>query len=129
MTHVWHDAWQRECCGDPITVRDEVALSLPQKTELAWLEVTPGPDRASAVTHVEEHHEVEAEAVGRTGNGAEHPGASCRFAPKSRDNQRLVHPAQRTSEITPTPRAHGSEGSAGELSFIGYLVELDVQNP
>lgn len=133
MALVWYPAWQMECCGAPFAVGDTTAWSLSEKADVDWLEVAIGSDLAPAVTHVEDHHEVEGDAVGRTGTVRGIRLAACRYAPVPGADQRVRHPVAGTALITSVQRADGREGArdAGpdDRTFVGYLVELQLRTP
>ncbi len=129
MALIWYDTWQMECCGDPYAIGDEVAWSLSGRTDVDWLEVALGTELAAAVTHVEDHHEVEGDAVVRTGAVLDIRCVSCRYAPTPGEDQRVRHPVEGTTRTWPVQRADGSERSTDDRSFIGYLVDLDLRDP
>lgn len=126
MALVWYDAWQMECCGDSFSVGDSVTWSLSERPDREWLGTAIGAELAAEVSHVEDHHELEGDAVDRRGTVLSIRRASCRYAPVPGGDERVLYPVAGTTEITPAEMADGREGGRSELPFIGYLVELDL---
>jgi hypothetical protein len=126
VTLIWYDAWQMECCGEPFAVGDVVDWSLAGDPDSEWLEAAIGRDLTAQVTHVEDHHDVEQDAIIRRGTVRSIQCAFCLYAPASGGDRRTLYPVAGTAEITATERVDGTEGQGSTLHFNGFLVELDL---
>lgn len=80
MALVWYSAWQMECCGQPFSVNDRVEWNLTEEPEVDWIEAAVGVDLAVQVTHQEDHHELDGNAVAGRG-GYEASGAPTAATP------------------------------------------------
>lgn len=122
---VWYSAWQMECCGQPFSVNDRVEWNLTEEPEVDWIEAAVGVDLAVQVTHQEDHHELDGNAVARKGRVRSIRCAYSRYAPGPGGDG--LYPLQGTAEIRPAERVDGTEDVHGDLRFNGYLVELDLE--
>lgn len=124
---VWYSAWQMECCGEPFAVGDSVEWGLTGQLDDGWLEAAIGTKLAAKITHVEDHHDVEVDAVARRGKVLSIRCAYCRYAPMPDGDERTLYPVAGTAKIVSAERVDGTEDRANDLHFNGYLVELDLE--
>jgi hypothetical protein len=124
---VWYSAWQMECCGEPFSVNDWVEWNLTEVEDVDWLEAVIGSDLAVKVTHQEDHHELDENAVARKGRVRSIRCAYSRYAPAPGGDGRTFYPVPGTAEIRSTERVDGTEYVSSDLEFNGYLVELDLE--
>lgn len=94
---------------------------------VGWLEAALGPKLAAEITHLEDHHDVELDAVARRGKVLSIRCAYCRYAPMPGGDERTLYPVAGTAELVSAERADGTEDGAKDLHFNGYLVELDLE--
>ncbi|MGH3758330.1 DUF6578 domain-containing protein [Actinophytocola sp.] len=124
---VWLDEWQQTCCGDPFEVGSVVTWSLkPPNTE--GLRAILGPDEAQAVTHHEEHHDAE-ETPRVTGSVRSVRVVRCHSAPKPGEDPWTHYPVAESTVIEPVQAVAGYQPDRDGLSLVGYLVELNVDEP
>lgn len=116
-----------QCCGQPFSVNDRVEWNLTEEPDVDWLEAAIGLDLAVQVTHQEDHHELDKNAVARNGRVRSIRYAYSRYAPGPGGDGRTLYPLPGTAEIRPSDRVDGTEDVLGELHFNGYLVELDLE--
>ncbi|MFG1925415.1 DUF6578 domain-containing protein [Cryptosporangium sp. NPDC048952] len=124
---VWVDNWQMQCCGDPFAVGHEVSWTL-QDADDEWLANILGDDAARGVTKAEEHHGgVPDDAPATTGRVAAIKAVHHRYAPKPGDDPRARYVVPGSGVVTTIESADGWTPDQGELSFAGYIVDLDVE--
>ena len=92
-----------------------------------WLEAAIGLDLAVQVTHQEDHHELDKNAVARKGRVRSIRCGYSRYAPAPGGGGRMLYPLPGTAEIRPAEGVDGTEDLLGDLHFNGYLVELDLE--
>ena len=127
MALVWYSDWQMECCGEPFSVNDSVEWKLTDDPDVDWLEAAIGSDLAAQVTHQEDHHDLEENAVARKGKVRSIRCAYSRYAPAPGGDRRTLYPVPGSAEVRPAERVDGTEGVRGDLHFNGYLVELELE--
>lgn len=127
MALVWYSDWQMECCGEPFSVNDSVEWKLTDDPDVDWLEAAIGSDLAAQVTHQEDHHDLEENAVARMGKVRSIRCAYSRYAPAPGGDRRTLYPVPGTAEVRPAERVDGTEGVRDDLHFNGYLVELELE--
>ena len=116
-----------QCCGEPFSVNDCVEWNLAEVTHVDWLEAALGSDLAVQVTHDEDHHDLDKNAVACKGRVRSIRCAYCGYAPAPGGDGRALYPVPGTAEVGPAERVDGTEGVRGDLHFNGYLVELDLE--
>lgn len=127
MALVWYSAWQMECCGEPFSVDDCVEWNLTEEPDVDWLKAAVGSDLAVQVTHHEDHHELDKNAVARKGRVRSIRCAYSRYAPAPGGGGRPLYPLPGSAVIRPADCVNGTEDVLGDLHFNGYLVELDLE--
>ncbi|HEY8372656.1 MAG TPA: DUF6578 domain-containing protein [Pseudonocardiaceae bacterium] len=124
---VWVDGWQMQCCGEPFQVGDTVEWTLRSCDRGKYPVDVLGPDVAESVTHAEEHHGgLPEDAPVTTGTVTGIHAVHSRYAPRSDESPRVLHPVPGSGQLTWVSSADGWEHVEGELQFVGYLVDLDV---
>jgi hypothetical protein len=126
---IWVADWEMQCCGEPFAVGSRVR----------WRLSPCGRDMLGAFHDAEEdqpawyydHHSDEGtrRPVTREGNVRSIRAVRCAY----RQRGQVLTPVSGSAELRPVDRATGweddhDEGGTGqsELSFVGYLVELDL---
>jgi hypothetical protein len=102
---VWVDAWQLQCCGDPIHVGRDVTLTVSPNVDVDYLGTVLGEERASTLTDYEDHHDVEAPVVELLGVVDTVEAVSCEFSLQGR----ALYPVAGTSVVE--HRERGMDGS------------------
>jgi hypothetical protein len=123
---VWVEAWQMQCCGDPIEVGSSVEWTLYEAPGGDWLASLLGESLASQVTHGEEHHGGLPEGTQATaGSVARIRAASSRFQPDpATPTENIYVPLPGTAVVVDVPAADGWFPETDGLRFNGYLVHL-----
>jgi hypothetical protein len=131
---VWVDAGLWACCGDVFSVGSTVRMDLHEDPAPDWLADRLPPGVVERVTHVEDHHSFEPNAVETDGVVLGISAAFCRYAP-SDDPRPHGAPGQFYAPVAGTAvleqwrtfRPPVAElAASGELELVGYLVELSV---
>ena len=78
----WVDAWQLQCCGDPIDVGRDVTLAASPNVDQDYLGTVLPEDVAATLTDYEDHHDVEASVSELRGVVESVETESCQFAPQ-----------------------------------------------
>jgi hypothetical protein len=86
-----------ECCGEPFAVNDDVEWDFADAPDVDWLMAAVGEDLASQVTHREDHHDLEEDAIARRGRVSSIRCAYCRYAPTPGDDEHILSPRARHS--------------------------------
>lgn len=115
-----------ECCGEPFAVHDIVEWNLTADADDDWLRDVIGDELASCVTHHEEHHDLVESTRRRRGKVLSIRCAYSRYAPSPGGDERMLYPVAGTAEIVAVNRVDGREGRRSDLTFNGYLVELEL---
>lgn len=122
---VWVDAWQLQCCGDPIHVGRDVTLTVSPNVDLDYLGTVLGEERASTLTDYEDHHDVEAPVAELLGVVESVEAVSCEFSLQGR----ALYPVAGTSVVEHRERADGWEPETEVVRFLGYVVTITESSP
>lgn len=125
---VWVAGWQMQCCGAPFSVGSRVVWQLHDVPDREWLRAALGDELASAVTHVEDHHELFTDRMSTSHAVVTRiRAASCEFGPApDRPRGDPLVPVPDTAAVTDVIDADGSYPEADGLHFNGYLVDLHL---
>jgi hypothetical protein len=121
---VWIDAWQMQCCGDPISLGAPVRWAV-MKPDTDWLSAVLGTASASVVDYAEERHSDQSamEAV----EGIVRSIRTVHYRTAAQPATPTVHyPVPGTAQTSEVSSADGWEQPVDQLEFGGYLVDLDV---
>lgn len=151
---VWVDGWQMACCGEQFSIGSEVAWFLEPAHNAAWFESVIGSDPDLQPSLAEEHHSEEsAGARAPAARVVRIRAVHCAYqadpgpeAPRSTvvpvPGSTVITELSAASTVDPEPWVGSAGGlttaaaglaesaggtdpaGAGELSFVGYLVDL-----
>jgi hypothetical protein len=134
---LWVDAGLWACCGDVFSVGSTVHMDLHEDPAPDWLAERLPPGVLERVTHVEDHHSIEPNAVDTEGVVLSISAAFCRYAPS--DERPHPGPGQFYAPVAGTAvlqQWRTSQGPRetdlavrGALEHVGYVVELSVRRP
>jgi hypothetical protein len=122
---VWVDAWQMQCCGDPFEIGSPVSWNVLAEADVEWLTSVLGAKPAAEVAYSEERHGDCERLPVLSGTVRSIELVFCQYA---RTGEALL-PVPGSAVVTPTSAAIAWEVSPKGLSFVGYLVDLDVSAP
>jgi hypothetical protein len=123
---VWVDGWQMQCCGPPFEVGATLAWTVHGLVDRDFLGTVVGEERAAGLTHVEEHHADDAERlITLEGKVRSISAVFCRYAPRPDGPRQHLFPIPGSAVIEGRTSADGWETEAGDLQFVGYIVDVD----
>jgi hypothetical protein len=134
---VWVDARLWACCGDVFSVGSRVHMDLHEDPAPDWLAERLPPGVVDRVTHVEDHHSFQPDAVDTEGVVLSISAALCRYAPSDERPRpgpgRFYAPVAGSAALQQWRTSQGPPGTdlavRGGLEHVGYLVELRVRRP
>jgi hypothetical protein len=109
-----------------MSVGSHVTWTLRQSSDPEFATAVLGEELAASLTHDEEHHGgLPDDAPVTTGTVRSIRAASCRYGPTGDDSQAL-YPLPGSLQLTEKVTADGWEPETDDMSFVAYIVELDV---
>jgi len=130
---VYLEEWQWACCGDEFAIGSEVRWHLDEVSDDDWVAQLLPSSFTGRVTHVENHHGPESAEENTAGIVLSISAALCRYGPteeRAGPHQTVVQgpvPGSGVLEPLHTSRIDPpDEPGPGELTHVGYLVELEV---
>ncbi|NDL60378.1 DUF6578 domain-containing protein [Phytoactinopolyspora mesophila] len=124
---VWVDSWQMQCCGDPIRSGDTVAWTLEAEPDIGWLTSVAGEKLANSIDYHEEHHgglPDDAPITRGDVTGIFH--VRCAYTEQPDGTGTMLVPVPGSAEVTEVRYADGWADGAGDREFMGYVVDLEV---
>jgi hypothetical protein len=128
---VWISDWEMQCCGGDFRVGSEVDWTLSPTVYLDWKEAALGPTVAASVTDDYDEHGIRDNGVLTHGTVQSIRAAFCEYAPRPRrPSGTELYPVTNTGSCEDrTSSNSGFEPASPTLKFIGYLVDLTVEDP
>ena len=126
---VWIAGWQMQSCHTPFAVGEKVEWTLYRLSDSQWLEYLLGADLGKRIEFAEGNHgQLPSDTPVTQASVADIHAVRTRYAARPGESPIVRYPVPGTATLTKVTSADGWETETNEMTFTGYIVDLDIPN-